>query len=163
MKAFEKKRALIRLAAVAAGISAMATVTPAVADSVTVTVNANVAAVCKFFAGSPNPSMTIANSGADIDPSSSTTAQGSVNIDYRCSAGTTPTFSIPSSTLALNGPGGSTMNATITLTPPASPNGTGMGSGNNKTLTVGGSIAAAVFQNKAPGTYTNTVQVTLTP
>ncbi len=49
----------------------------AASDSVSVSVTANVVGVCKFFGS--DYEMNIANDGTNIDPSSSTTATGSVS------------------------------------------------------------------------------------
>lgn len=145
------------LATIVAGTVGLTAVMPAgAADSLTVTVNANVIGVCKFFNGPY--SITIANSGTDIDPSLSTTATGTANIEYRCSNGQNPTFSLPAS-VTLTGAG--SMDATITYTGGGA--GTGMGAGQAKTLAVTGTIAEADFQNKSVGAYSNTITVSISP
>lgn len=145
------------LASIVAGLFILAAGAPAMAaDSVNVTVNANVIGVCKFFGA--GYTMTIANSGADIDPSLATSATGSVAIEYRCSNGQTPTFGVPG-TLTLAGAG--SMDATFTSS--NSGPGTGMGAGQAQTLTVNGTITQANFQDKPIGAYSNTLTVTVNP
>jgi hypothetical protein len=142
--------ALTALFGLAAAMPAMA------ADSVNVTVNANVIGVCKFFGGPY--SMTIANSGSDIDPSLATTATGTVGVTYRCTKGQTPTLGVPG-TLTLTGP--ESMDATFTFTSGGA--GTGMGAAHDKTLTINGEILEAEFQNKEVGAYSGTLTVTINP
>jgi hypothetical protein len=146
-----------RIAAIAVGVLGLVAAMPASAsDNLTVTVNANVIGVCKFFLGPYT--ITVANSGSDIDPSLATTATGTVNIEYRCSNGQSPTFTVPAS-VTLGGAG--SMDATISYTGGGA--GTGMGSGQGKTLAVTGQIAQAEFQNKPVGAYTNTISVLVNP
>jgi hypothetical protein len=156
MHSFERTFRL-SLAGIAAGLFTLLAAAPAAAaDSVNVTVNANVIGVCKFFGA--GYTMTIANSGADIDPSLGADATGSVAIEYRCSNGQAPTFGVPAS-LTLTGAG--SMDATFTSSNTGP--GTGMGAGQAKTLTVNGTITSTEFQNKPIGAYTNTLTVTVNP
>ena len=64
-------------------------------DSLSVTVNATVIGVCKFFTTTPVINITNTGTGSNIDPSSATTATGNVAILYRCTLGTTPVFTVP--------------------------------------------------------------------
>jgi hypothetical protein len=128
------------------------------------TVSAKVLAICKFDSGQA-PVVTIANSGATIDPSLPGPATGMAAILYRCTSGTTPTFTVPSPvtvTCTTAGTCGATTMAP-TLTSVNSGPGTGFGSGNDKTLTVTGQLTAAQYQNMQVGTYKGTVTVTVTP
>lgn len=150
-----------KFAAIAAGAVAVATAMPAAAaDSVNVTVNATIVGVCKFFTTAPVLNIrNTGTSGSNIDPSSSTTATGTVPIEYRCSNGTTPIFTVPTS-VTLNS-GSNSMVATISSSNSGA--GTGMGSGQAKTLTVNGSILQAEFEDKPVGAYTNTMLVSVLP
>lgn len=145
--------------AIAAGMLALSMGVPATAsDSISVTVSANIVGVCKFFNGPYT--ITIANSGSDINPSIATTATGSADIEYRCSNGTAPTFTVPAS-VTLNGPSAASMDATINYIPGGA--GTGMGSGQGKTLQVVGTIVQANYENKPTGSYTNSITVDVSP
>ena len=132
-------------------------------DSVSVTVNATVIGVCKFFTASPVINITNTGTGSNIDPSSATTATGNVAISYRCTNGTAPVFTVPATATVTCGAcsGSPTMVPTISSTNTGA--GTGMGTGNNKTLTVTGQIVQANFQNAAVGTYTGSMTVSVTP
>lgn len=133
------------------------------ADSINVTVNATVNGVCKFGSGQ-TPTVTIANTGSVIDPSLSTTATGTANINYRCTNGTAPTFTVTSSpatlTCTTSGTCGSTtMSATVTTTS----GGAGAGFTTDKVLVVTGQITPAVYQVAQAGTYAGTVSVAVSP
>jgi hypothetical protein len=141
-------------------VASMTWVTAAAAsDSRTVTVNATIIGVCKFFTASPVLNISNTGSGSDIDPSDSNAATGSVPITYRCSNGQAPSFTV-GGTVTLNN-GGNSMVATITYS--GGGNGTGMGASQNKTLTVSGEIAASIFEDKPIGLYTNTMTVGIDP
>ncbi len=154
----------IKLAAVAGGVLGLMVAAPApAADSINVPVSANVVGVCKFSTGQ-TPSVVIANSGVDIDPSLAGNATGSANVLYRCTNGTVPTFALTGGatlTLTCAACGGATMAATMTLTPPGSPNGQGFAT--NLTLVLTGTIPSATYGTAAVGTYLGTQQVTVTP
>ena len=64
-------------------------------DNASVTVNAMVIGVCKFFTASPVINITNTGAGSNIDPSSATTATGNAAISYRCTNGTTPVLPCP--------------------------------------------------------------------
>ena len=131
-------------------------------DSVSVTVNATVVAVCKFFTSSPVVNITNTGSGSNIDPSSATTATGNAAITYRCSNGSSPTFTVPATaTVTCGACSGATMSPAITSANTGA--GTGMGSGQDKTLTVTGQILQAAFQNAAAGAYTGSITVDVAP
>ena len=155
-----------RLAAAALGLVALAAAMQASAsDSVSVTVNATVVGVCKFFnTTAPVLNITNTGTGSDIDPSLTGDATGSTVVAYRCSNGTTPTFSIPSPSVSVTCSGCTgtpSMTATVTVTGGGA--GSGMGSGNDKDLTVAGTITQATYVNAAAGAYTGTVTVSVTP
>lgn len=130
--------------------------------STPVTVNATVVPVCKFITRTGTIAIrNTGTSGSNIDPSSATTATGTVNVTYRCSNRTVPTFSIPATaTLTCSACTGTpTMAATITSTN----SGAGGGFTVNRTLRLTGSITQAVFQNARAGAYTGTMTVSVTP
>ena len=132
-------------------------------DNVSVTVNATVIGVCKFFTASPVINITNTGTGSNIDPSSATTATGNVAISYRCTNGTAPVFTVPATATVTCGAcsGSPTMVPVISSSNTGA--GTGMGTGNNKTLTVTGQILQANFQNAAVGAYTGSMTVSVTP
>ncbi len=146
----------------AAGLLGLLAATQASAgDSVSVTVNATVTGVCLFNVSTATLNLTNIGSGSQIDPSNATSATGSLPIAYRCSNGTAPVFTVPAS-LTLNN-GSDSMAATIAYT--GGGPGTGMGNtaANQKTLTINGSIAQTIFQDKPAGIYTNTMTVSINP
>lgn len=131
-------------------------------DSLSVTVNATVVGVCKFFTSSPVVNITNTATGSNIDPSLATTASGNAAISYRCSNGTSPTFTVPATaTVTCGACSGATMTPAITSANTGA--GTGMGSGQDKTLTVTGQILQAAFQNAAAGAYTGSITVDVAP
>src|SRR5271169_6084246 len=85
------------------------------ADNVNVTVNATIVGVCKFFTAAPVINITNTGTGSNIDPSSGTTATGNVLLDYRCSNGTAPGFTVPATATVTCGScvAGTTMVPTI--------------------------------------------------
>jgi hypothetical protein len=128
------------------------------------TVSAQVLGICKFNSGQA-PVVTIANTGTKIDPSLAGPATGSAAILYRCSAGTSATFTVPTPvtvTCTTAGTCGVTTMAP-TLSSVNTGAGTGFGSGNDKTLTVNGQLTQAQYQDMQAGTYSGTVTVTVTP
>jgi len=161
MKAPAIKRS--HLAALALAILA----SPAVqaADSTTVTINATIVGVCKFFTTTPVMNINNTGTGSNIDPSLAGPATGSALINYRCSSGTAPAFTVPATatvTCTTSATCGSaTMTPTIAST--GGGNGSGMGSGQNKTLTVTGSIAQASYENSPVGPYAGSMVVSIAP
>lgn len=155
-----------RIAATAIAVLAFAAAAPAQADSINVPVSATVVGVCKFSSGQ-NPSVAIANSGGNIDPTLPGSATGSANILYKCTSGTTPAFSITSAggaTLALTCgacAGTPTMDATLSLSAPA---GDGQGfAAPDQSISLTGTIPAATYSAAAVGTYSATATVTVNP
>ena len=134
------------------------------ADTVNVTVTANIIGICKFTSGQ-TPTVTIANTGANIDPSLAGPATGSAPVTYQCTNGQAPTFTVPTpATITCGSPtcGATTMAPAMSFT--SGGNGTGFSGGANiKTLTVTGTLTQAQYQNMQVGTYTGTEVVTVTP
>ena len=96
----------------------------------TITVNASVAQVCKFNTAASSIALT-------LDPTLTTTVTGTDSVLYRCTNGTSPTFTLTSSSTSSTGGGNLLQGAeTIpyTFTSTGGGAGTGMGSGNDKTL-----------------------------
>jgi hypothetical protein len=133
------------------------------ADSVTVTVNATVTGVCKFFTAAPVININNTGTGSNIDPSLAGPATGNVNITYRCANGTTPVFTVPTTATITCSACSGTPTLTPGLTSTNAGAGTGMGSSNNKTLTVTGTLLQAAYENAAVGAYTGTVVVSVNP
>jgi hypothetical protein len=157
-------RPLASALGVAAVIALFASSPVRASDNVTVTVNATVSSVCKFNSGQ-SPIVTLQTSGGVIDPSAAGPATGSASVTYRCSNGTAPTFTVPTPatiTCTTAGTcGTSTMSATMAGV--SGGNGTGMGSGQDKTLTVNGSLPAAQYANAQSGDYSGTITVSVSP
>ncbi len=156
-----KKNILVRgtaaLIAVLAG-SAVA------ADSITVPVSATIQGVCKFFT-SPVPTLYIVTTGSGstgyIDPSLAAVATGSVNVDYKCTKGQSPTFALTGgSALTLTGPASSTMIATMSIGTGSA----GLGfAAAAQSVTLTGTIASTIYQGANAGTYTGSQTVTVNP
>jgi len=154
----------LKVGAIAAATSCLFAASAAQAsDSVSVTVNATIVGVCKFFTSSPV--INITNAAGGIDPSSATTASGNAAITYRCSNGTSPTFTVPATatvTCTTSGSCGTTSMAP-TVTSSNTGAGTGLGSGKDQTLTVTGQITQANFQNMQVGSYQGNMTVSVSP
>lgn len=126
------------------------------ADSADINVSATVLGICKFQAASADLAF------GNLDPSAGA-ATASSSITYKCTNGTAaPTVDFNSGTgsRTMNN-GAETLAYTITLGSTSA--GTGFGSGQEKTLTIDGSITAAALENAKAGTYTETVQIDITP
>jgi hypothetical protein len=149
--------------AVAALAAMMGSTAAQASDSVSVTVNATIVGVCKFFTAAPIVNITNTGTGSNIDPSSSTDATGSANISYRCSNGTSPSFTVPATATVTCAACSGTPTMTPAITSTNGGAGTGMGSGQDKTLTVTGTLLQAAFQNAAAGAYTGNITVSVTP
>jgi hypothetical protein len=159
MKIAKFRHALVSVAA----LGMLASGSAHASDSVTVTVNATIITVCKFFTAAPVVNITNTGSGSNIDPSSATSAVGNASITYRCSNGTSPVFTVPATATVTCGACTGTPTMTPAITSAGSAAGTGMGAGNDKTLTVTGTIIQANFQNALAGAYTGTMTVSVTP
>jgi hypothetical protein len=152
------RRALIGVAA----LGMLASGSAHASDSVSVTVNATIVGVCKFFTAAPVVNITNTGTGSNIDPSSGTDAVGNAAITYRCSNGTTPIFTVPgTATVTCGACSGATMVPTITSANSGA--GTGLGTGKDQTLTVTGTIVQANFQNAPAGAYTGSMTVSVLP
>ena len=130
------------------------------ADSHTITVSAAVAGNCKFQGASTSTiSLT-------IDAAATTTINQIGNVTYRCTNGTAPAFVMASGSTA-SGTGGNLIQGAesipYTYSSTNTGAGTGMGGGNDKTLAVTVSVNQANAASVTPGTYTDTIAVTLTP
>lgn len=147
-----------RLAKIAAALSLTLAAGIAAADTQSVSVTASVTGVCKF-----NTGQTPVLAFGAIDPTGSAAKTASVDVLFKCTKGQSATVAATgglSRTLA--GPSSSSMPYTVTLTG-ASATGAGFGSSTDLTLTVGGSVAVADYQNATVGSYTDTISLTVTP
>jgi len=162
-EAFMKASLLKSSLLVAAAVAAFGTGSAQASDSVNVTVNATVVGVCKFFTAAPVMNITNTGTGSNIDPSSATTASGNAAIIYRCSNGTSPTFTVPATATVTCALCSGTPTMTPTITSANTGAGTGMGTGKDQTLTTTGQITQANFQNAAAGVYTGSILVSVTP
>jgi hypothetical protein len=150
--------------ALVGAVTALLTTNAYALDSNSSSVAAQVLGICRFNSGQ-SPVVTIANTGATIDPSLAGPATGNAAILYRCTRGTGPAFTVPSPA-TVNCATAATCGATTmapTLTSANSGAGTGFGSGNDKTLTVTGQLTQTQYQDMRAGTYSGTVIVTVTP
>jgi hypothetical protein len=158
-----KRHVLKGCLAVAAVAAMMGSTGAQASDSVSVTVNATIVGVCKFFTAAPVVNITNTGTGSNIDPSSATSATGSAAILYRCSNGTSPTFTVPATATVTCAACAGTPTMTPAITSTNGGAGTGLGTGNDKTLTVTGTILQAAFQNAAAGAYTGNITVSVSP
>lgn len=144
------------------GGAVWSTAAMAASSTNTLTVNATVNGTCKF------QSTTSTLAFGAIDPSATSAVTASTTTAYRCTTGTTASVSKdngqnPSAGVPRLSDGSSHfMPYTLTLTG-GTQVGTGHGAGQDKTLTIDGSIAATDFQNAPAGAYTDTVTLTITP
>lgn len=126
------------------------------AGSANINVSATVQSICKFQAASTNLAF------GNLDPSAGA-ATTSTSIDYKCTNGSVaPTVSFNSGTGSRTMTSGAN-NLAYTITLGSTVAGTGFGSGQEKSLTIDGSIAAADIENAQAGAYTETVQINITP
>lgn len=155
------KSRILAAALMASGFSIAANA----ADTATLTVNANVSGICKFQAATA--SVTLANSGVNIDPSIATSATGSTTLAYKCTKGQTPVFANGQG-LNWTGTSNAVKHATLTDVMAYTLTLTGAGTGNGfgpaaQNLTIAGTITQANFQNASAGAYSDTVVITMTP
>lgn len=129
------------------------------ADNHTINVSATVAAQCRFNAASTDVLF-------NLDPASLAIATQSASILYRCTKGTTPAFTFSSASTS-SGAGGNLVNGAelipYTYVTSAPVDGTGLGPMHDKTLTVDVSVSQINAANVTPGTYTDTIAITLNP
>jgi spore coat protein U-like protein len=149
---------------VAVALACLATCMTAFAgDTQPLAVSAKIDGVCKF---SNTTNRTL---GFTIDPSSTSDAAGvmSGDITYKCTNGTAATGVVPDN--GLNFSGGRRMKNGTEFLPYSltisggTQSGTGFGTGQDKILTVTGSVAVADFENASALTYTDSVTLTLAP
>ena len=142
-----------------AALTAMLLSGAALAEGHSVTVNATVSGSCKFNAASSTVSLT-------LDPTASTAATQNASIGYRCTKGTSPSFSLASGSTS-SATGGNLVNGSesiaYTFSSTSGGAGSGMGAGNDKTLGLSVSVNQANAANVTPNVYTDTIAVTLTP
>lgn len=125
----------------------------------TITVNASVAAVCKFNTTASTVALT-------VDPTTATTVSGTDNVLYRCTNGTAPTFTLTSSSTSSTSSGNLIQGAEsipYTFTSTSGVAGSGMGAGNDKTLGVTVSVDQTTAAGVTPGTYSDTIVVSVNP
>jgi hypothetical protein len=144
------------------GLLSNAVYVQAAGPTATVAVSASVKTSCRFQVTS-GYTMTIANSGTEIDPALGTAATGTTNLTYRCTTGTSPEFQIGGSggysaaptgvVVGLTGP--AALNASFDLTS----EGAGGGMSVDKTATLTGTISATDVEAATPGSYSKNVTV----
>lgn len=152
-----------RLAAISA--AALLTTSFASADSLNMTVTANVVGTCRLVAVPPLPFGTLDQiSPVDLNPTA-------VNVTYRCTKGTAPAgFTVGGATggsftgsLANTTTTGDTIAYTITWTAPTTA-GTGLGTAVTPvTVPLAGHMLATAYANVTAGAYSQTVAVVITP
>jgi spore coat protein U-like protein len=144
---------------IAAAFAVLAMNSAHAADNHTINVNAVVNGTCIFNTGSSNINMT-------LDPTATTVITGASTIQYRCTRGTTPVFAMTSGSTG-SGAGGNlvlgTESIAYTYSSVNGGDGTGMAAAQAKDLTVTVSVNQANAANVTPGTYTDTIAITLNP
>lgn len=131
------------------------------ADNHTINVSATVPGHCRFNAATTDVTF-------NLDPTSLAIATQGASILYRCTKGTTPAFTFASASTTSgaggnlgNNPSGDLIPYTFTTSAPV--DGTGLGPMQDKTLTVDVSVSQINAANVTPGTYTDTIAITLNP
>lgn len=157
------KAKLLALALVSAGIVSSSAVMAASTTHV-LNVSASVTGNCKFNTAGP----TALAFGA-IDPSSVVNATATASVTFRCTTGTTSSMSSDDglNETGVGAPrmkdaGANYLPYTMALVGAAQA-GTGFGAGQDKTLTVNGTVAVVDFANAAAGAYSDTVTLTIAP
>lgn len=161
-----KTKFLKQLVLASAGLGMLAAGAASASDSIIIPVTATVIGTCKFFTA-PIPTLTIANSGANIDPSIAGNATGTANLNYKCTKGGTPVFALTGgATLTLTCStaltcGVETMNATMSLG--AAP-GVGLGfAAAAQTVVLTGTIPDTTYGAASAGTFQANQTVTVNP
>ena len=126
------------------------------ANTTSVGVSATVAGICKFSATTGS---TL--SFGSIDPSGTAAATASVTLPFQCTKSATSAASIQSGGTALVS-STNTMAYSSSLTGVVQ-TGSGFGSGATLTMTLNGTVAAAVYQAAAVGTYVDSIVVSVSP
>jgi spore coat protein U-like protein len=147
------------IAAACTGAVLLMSGTSYAADSHTITVSATVAATCKFSAATSTVNLT-------LDPTATSTVSQAASVAYRCTKGTAPVFAFSSGSTS-SGTGGNLVNGLesipYTYTTTSGGAGTGLGTGQDKTLSVNVSVNQANAADVTANTYTDTIEITLTP
>ena len=136
------------------------------ADTYSLAVSATVLGRCKFTQAA-GQTLTITNTVGGIDPSLAGPATGNATITYKCTANQAPAFTTDTGTHVSAGNmrvadgAGNFMIYTLGLA--GGGNGSGFGAGQDKTLTVSGTITSANYVAAPAGTYTDTVVVSVNP
>lgn len=136
------------------------------ADNQNLGVSATVTQICKFSSAATTLGF------GNVDPSSAGPISGTLGnaVTYKCTKGVTPSsltagngLNFSSGRRMKDAVSGDFIPYTLTVALPGSPAGTGFGAGQDKTITVTGSIAATDYQNVSAGSYADTVQLTIAP
>lgn len=152
--------------ALAAGVAAACTWLGSQAQAAgnhTISVTAQVQGKCTFNTASSSTTIT-------VDPTAGGNSIGSQTVLFRCSKGTTSTMSFVAQNAGGTATTGNLLGGTDTLAysygvggTSSAQLGTGLGAGQDKTLTVGVTISNVAAQSVAAGAYTDTIAVTLNP
>ena len=151
-------RNILRIAAAAA---LLAGGQAALADTQPLVINATITPTC-LLQTMPTMSLT-------LDPTLATDGSGTATVQYKCTKGTSGTFTVggqadgtAGASTTLNGPGGDTMPISITWPAVAAFTGNGLaGTANSVVLT--GKVLNSDYVTKTAGTYTGSINVTITP
>jgi spore coat protein U-like protein len=130
------------------------------ADSHTINVSAAVAGNCKFQTASPSAI------NLTLDASATTTLNQAGVVVYRCTKDTAPAFVLASgSTGAATGGNLDRSGETIAYTFSSVNQGVGLGMGGagDRNLTVTVSVDQSLAANVTPGSYTDTIAISVTP
>ena len=155
------KAKLLAVALISAGLVSPAAM--AASTTHTLAVSATVVGNCKFNTAGPT---TLAF--GSIDPSAAAPATATASVTFRCTTGTTSSMTSDDGLYDVAGAprmkdaGTNYLPYSIGLVGTAQA-GTGHGAGQDKTLTVNGTVAVADFQNAAAGAYADTVTLTIAP
>jgi hypothetical protein len=148
------------LKAVAALVLASTAGIAAAADTQDLSVSATILARCKFVVGTPSIGL------GNIDPSGTADVTATADVEYKCTNGTTPGSLAPTSgglTRSMSDGGTPAKTLAYTLEIPALSAGTGFSNGQEKTVTITGRVTPAQFNDAEAATYTETVELTISP
>jgi spore coat protein U-like protein len=119
------------------------------------TINASVLGACRFAAATSTLAFV-------LDPLGSGTVSQTANVVYQCSKGNAGSTVLQSASTG-SGTGGNLRNAADTVPYAVSTTLSGNGNGKPRTLSVTVTISQPAAANVRPGTYTDTIAITLTP
>lgn len=149
------------LGAAALGMLGLSGLAAAASTTHQLNVSATVQGSCRFNSSGPT-----ALSFGGIDPASTANAVANANVLFRCTSGTTSSVTKAgvndSAGTHRVTDGSNFIPYTATLAGDVQV-GTGYGAGQDKTLTVTGTITPTDFQNAPAGTYTDTLTLTIAP